>query len=336
MSNRSWFFAVERPAARSLSGSAVSRPDRARRRSAPQTLVWSEGMAGWQKAGEVPGLMAPAWRRAVPPAVPSGRRRLCAPAPAAMAAEPFSVDFGIWDFTWRSLLLDDRHVAWSFRRHGCRPGLSNYIVSLRSRARPAESGFHGQAGDIAVGIRARSALHLWRGRDHGDSRDSAVLISGPGLPVLDDPPMDRQQSQLERRAAGAELLGLVLAYIGWYILLMVSFFTIIGWAWVTTAWMRWICRNIPAPVAQIIFRGIGSGVSVANDRVRARLRLHHPDPVDAALVRVDHRRLARGVARPSWLRTQRLSSATFRIMRESPARAPSLPAPRMPRACRRA
>ncbi|MGK3902501.1 hypothetical protein ABI046_15110, partial [Enterococcus faecium] len=33
-------------------------------------------------------------------------------------------------------------------------------------------------------------------------------------------------------------------YVGWYLLMAVSFITIIGWAWVITAWMRWICANI--------------------------------------------------------------------------------------------
>lgn len=34
------------------------------------------------------------------------------------------------------------------------------------------------------------------------------------------------------------------AYIGWHILLIVSFVTIVGWAWVLKFMMQWICRNV--------------------------------------------------------------------------------------------
>src|SRR5882757_11230083 len=99
MSNRSWFYASEGqqkgpfPEAQlhDLIARGAVRPD---------TLVWTEGMAGWQKAAEIPGLMPGG---SGPPAVPR-------PGGQAMAAGgygggPLSVDFGIWDFTWRSLVL---------------------------------------------------------------------------------------------------------------------------------------------------------------------------------------------------------------------------------------
>ncbi len=68
MSNRSWFFAAggqqqgpyPEPQFRDLI---------ARGQVSVQTLVWCEGMAGWQKAGEVPGLMAGG---GAPPMVPQG------------------------------------------------------------------------------------------------------------------------------------------------------------------------------------------------------------------------------------------------------------------------
>lgn len=54
--------------------------------------------------------------------------------------------------------------------------------------------------------------------------------------------------------------GSVWGYIGWYLLFAVSFITIIGWAWVTTAWMRWICRNIAGTRRAVVFNGSGWGV----------------------------------------------------------------------------
>jgi hypothetical protein len=44
------------------------------------------------------------------------------------------------------------------------------------------------------------------------------------------------------------------------VLLYVSFITIVGWAWVVTAWMRWVCRNIDGTQREVIF--IASGLEV--------------------------------------------------------------------------
>ena len=51
--------------------------------------------------------------------------------------------------------------------------------------------------------------------------------------------------------------GSPLVYLGWYALLAVSAITIIGWAWVMTAWMRWICSNIEGTRREVIFNGSG-------------------------------------------------------------------------------
>lgn len=64
------------------------------------TLVWSEGMAGWQKAAEIPGLIggggAPPMMMPVgggPPVMASGGH----------GGGVLSIDFGILEFTWRTL-----------------------------------------------------------------------------------------------------------------------------------------------------------------------------------------------------------------------------------------
>ena len=79
--------------------------------------------------------------------------------------------------------------------------------------------------------------------------------------------------------------GSALGYVGWQVLLYVSFITIVGWAWVVTAWMRWVCRNIDGTQREVIFTAIRTGSVVANHRVCDRLHLYHSDSVDAALVR---------------------------------------------------
>ena len=70
MSDRSWFYASEGqqqgpyPEAqlRDLITRGTVRAD---------TLVWTEGMAGWQRAGEIPGLMSGA---SGPPSIPQAGR----------------------------------------------------------------------------------------------------------------------------------------------------------------------------------------------------------------------------------------------------------------------
>jgi hypothetical protein len=52
--------------------------------------------------------------------------------------------------------------------------------------------------------------------------------------------------------------GSVWAYLGWTILAAISVITIIGWAWVYVAWLRWFCRNIQGTRREVIF--IGSGL----------------------------------------------------------------------------
>jgi hypothetical protein len=56
-----------------------------------------------------------------------------------------------------------------------------------------------------------------------------------------------------------EFVGGYWAYIGWQLLLLVSFITIIGWAWVFRAMMQWVCRNVRG---NMTFDFTASGLSV--------------------------------------------------------------------------
>src|SRR5262249_36927646 len=97
MAERSWFFASNGQQ-QGPYGEAQFRDFIARGGITPDTLVWTEGMAGWQRAGEIPGLM-------------SGARPPQAGASPMMAGGGYggsavlSFDFGIWEFVWRSLLF---------------------------------------------------------------------------------------------------------------------------------------------------------------------------------------------------------------------------------------
>jgi len=50
------------------------------------------------------------------------------------------------------------------------------------------------------------------------------------------------------------------SYLGWGLLFGLSMFTIVGWAWVSVAILRWMCRNIEAEHKQLFFVGNGWGL----------------------------------------------------------------------------
>jgi hypothetical protein len=65
----------------------------------PDTLVWTEGMAGWQKAAEIPGLLSGG---SAPPTVPqSGAFAMR----GAGAGGPLSIDVGVWALLGRSIVF---------------------------------------------------------------------------------------------------------------------------------------------------------------------------------------------------------------------------------------
>jgi hypothetical protein len=51
--------------------------------------------------------------------------------------------------------------------------------------------------------------------------------------------------------------GSVLTFIGWDVLMVISVVTIVGWAWVIAAQVRWICRNISGTHREILFNATG-------------------------------------------------------------------------------
>ncbi len=61
----------------------------------------------------------------------------------------------------------------------------------------------------------------------------------------------------EGRPLSLSFTGNVWTYIGWYIVFYLSFITIIGWAWVMTAWVRWICSNTAGTRREISFNATG-------------------------------------------------------------------------------
>src|SRR5215469_10874536 len=99
MPERSWFFAANGQQ-QGPYPEAQFRDFVARGMIRSETLVWTEGMTGWLKAGDVPGLMSSA---AGPPMMPRSG------SPPMVAGEggfgsALSVDLPVWSLLGRSLL----------------------------------------------------------------------------------------------------------------------------------------------------------------------------------------------------------------------------------------
>jgi uncharacterized protein DUF4339 len=248
MSNRSWFFASEGKQQGPYPETGL-REFIADGTVTAETLVWTEGMAGWQKAGDIPGLLSGvSGPLAVPPSgVPltTGGARI---------AQPLSADFGIWALLGRGLLFSIGSMlvipapwtATSFYRW--------FIEHLRVPQRP-DLGFTGKPGDIWY-VFVIQGLCAYAG------------LSDSWYPTLIVIPLEGVLSWMtvrwiianissEGRQLPLNFEGSPWAYVGWYLLLYVSVITIIGWAWVMTAWMRWICRNVDGTRRVIVFNADG-------------------------------------------------------------------------------
>jgi hypothetical protein len=249
MANRSWFYA-------SNGQQQGPYPDAqlhdliARGTVTADTLLWSEGMAGWQRAAEIPGLFG---GTSGPPAIP----RPGVPQAAAgggYGGGALSIDLGLWEFLGRSLVIvigfllviPAPWVAVNFYQ---------WIISrLRVPQRPSLA-FTGEVGDIWY-VFVALALSAYVGRldlyflqyliipvqaylSWMTVRWIASNISSNGqrLPISFDGP--------------------ALTYVGWHVLLIISAITIVGWAWVTTALVRWMCKNVSGTHREIVFNATG-------------------------------------------------------------------------------
>ena len=202
----------------------------------------------------------PAWSPADQPRPPS--RSPGGPPPVAAGGYAggsygggaLSLDVGLWDLLWRSLVfiigivlvIPSPWVATWFYR---------WIVSrLYVPGRP-NLAFTGQPLDIwyvfiAIGILT-----------YVGSADLYYLqyLSIPIQAVLSWMIIRWFASNLSSNGEPLPIAfnGSALGYVGWQVLLYVSFITIVGWAWVVTAWMRWVCRNIDGTQREVIFTASG-------------------------------------------------------------------------------
>jgi uncharacterized protein DUF4339 len=251
MSNRSWFFASDGQQ-HGPYPEAQLREFIARGSVTADTLIWSEGMAGWQKAGEIPGLMAGASN---PPSLPQA-----GPPPfvvsGGMSGGTLSADLPLWSLLGRSLLyligilliIPAPWVATAYYRW--------FASRIEVPGRPNLS-FTGQVGDIWwVFVLMGLANYI------GIYDTTYQLVANVLEAVLTWMVLRWVVGNIASNGVKLPLSfnGSIWAYVGWNILLVISFITVIGWAWVATAWTRWICRNISGTQREIVFNASGLGV----------------------------------------------------------------------------
>jgi hypothetical protein len=245
MSNRSWYYAAQGQQQGPVSEDEL-RDLIARGVVTAETLLWSDGMAGWEKAGRIPGLMSgvPSMSPASPPAFDGG----------SSSAGAFSAKLDTWPYLgWTLLYVLGQFLVvitpWTAVY------LYRYVIErIRVPGRPNLS-FTGQPLDIWYVFIGMGLLTYVGFSD----RPILSVISVLGPAILGWMVVRWVVTKLASNGEPLPLRfeGSPLVYVGWYLLMLVSGITIIGWAWVLTAWMRWMCRNVQGSRRELVFDASG-------------------------------------------------------------------------------
>ena len=247
----SWFYASEGKQQgpfpegqfRDLIAQGVVRPD---------TLVWTEGMAGWQKAAEIPGLVG----GGAPPMIPAGGPpTMGGRGNGGAAGGSLSVDFGILEFTWRSIVMLIGMcfvipAPWVFVWY------TKWIVPcVKVPGRPNLS-FTGNAMALVPWFFGFIVLAIAIGFIGSQLLSNLLFLVQIVLYWLLIKWIVANLAS-NGQPLGISFTGSVWAYVGWNLLFAISIITIIGWAWVAAAQMRWFCRSIEGTRREIVFKGSG-------------------------------------------------------------------------------
>jgi hypothetical protein len=222
-------------------------------RLAPDCLVWPEGGAP-KAARDIPEIAA----------------AMASPAPNTPGAGPMRGDFPVFDFFVRSLAAGVGLFLvipapwlglWFYRWFASRISLPDgRRLALESAFRPAAILFTGFALSIV-------APSLYGGAVGGDSAAaradvSMVQLIGSIAQIGFSYLILRWFVDALRSEDGAlriAFIGGFPGFLGWNLLLALSIFTIIGWAWVARFMGQWICRNISGSHR---FEFVGAGLEI--------------------------------------------------------------------------
>lgn len=241
MADTLWYAALDNKQAGPF-GEAQFRDMIARGQITRDTLVWTAGITSWTKAGEVPGLMGgvPA---PLPPAMPGSGDRIL-------------TTLRTWPLFGRMLLLmlgnllviPAPWVNTSFYR---------WLIAALVLPNRKPLGFTGKAGDIWY-VFIIGALAGWIGTAHFGLQLLMIPVTAwVYVAVLR---WGLANLVWEGQTTKLTFTGGYGGFIGWWLLFMLSFITIIGWAWVCTAMFRWLCEHIEGSRWQMGFVGSGWGV----------------------------------------------------------------------------
>ena len=248
MANRSWFYASNGQQ-QGPYPDAQLRELIARGAVTADTLVWSEGMAGWQRAAEIPGLFSGA---SGPPAIPRSGVPLASSGGHGGGA--LSIEFGIWDFTWRSLVLFIGLVfvipaPWVMLMY------FQWIVSCIHVPQRPNLAFTGKLIDL-MWFYAWVVLFIVATWTESQLLNLAVTVSEFVLYFLLIKWFVANLSS-NGQPLGLRFTGSPWGFIGYTLLAAIAVLTIVGWAWVYVAQIRWMCRHIEGTRREIIFNATG-------------------------------------------------------------------------------
>ncbi|HMN74102.1 MAG TPA: DUF4339 domain-containing protein [Rhodoblastus sp.] len=229
----------------------------------PTTLVWTDGMAEWTPAGSLAALTAllGAAPAAPPPPAPPppAAQRLPGAVPSFRTAPVGDVPAGPLVSTVETFPLFGRAVlAWLGNIFVIpAPWTSamywKYLGETTRLPNGTPFAFEGQWRDIWW-VFALQALLIYSNAVTGD-HGFLALLGGTVLPYL----VLRWFCEKLRVGPGGPFLafkGEFLPYLGWMALIVVSFVTVIGWAWAMQYYLDWACRNVAGPV-RFSFKGRG-------------------------------------------------------------------------------
>jgi hypothetical protein len=245
MPDRAWFYASEGQQRGPYSETQL-RDFIARGAITADTLVWTDGMADWQKAGKIPGLISGDFGQ---PAISGALTSTGGP-----DGGPLSLEFGIWDFTWRSLVLLIGAafvipVPWLVLMY------TRWIVScVRIPQRP-NLAFTGRVIDLmwfyALVILFIAAVWTQSQALHFALNVVEFVIYWLLIKWF----MANLSS--DGQPLGLRFSGSFWGFLGWSLLAALAIITIIGWAWVYVAQIRWMCRHIEGTRRDVVFNATG-------------------------------------------------------------------------------
>jgi hypothetical protein len=208
---------------------------------AADALICSEGMTEWVKAGEFFGIPAPASQEINFPNMSSSPQAL-------------ETSIGVGGLLGRVLLLmvgtflvvPAPWVITSFYK---------WFIGHLQLPRLSRVEFTGNPGDKWVWCIVL-ALCGYVGLIQKPALQILPLFLNPYISLV----LLRwvvENLAVDGRALSLRFTGGYWRFVGWYLLIVLSMFTIIGWAWVVAANMRWLCEKVEGPNVQVLFTGSG-------------------------------------------------------------------------------